>query len=121
MSAESYRRAARGPANEERIVSYSAEELRKRRPGKTDWARIDALTDDEIEAAMRDDAAWADLIDFDWSDAVVVTPKRKKAISIRLDEDVIDFFRSKGEGYQTRMNAVLRHYMNKTRKADAAE
>jgi uncharacterized protein (DUF4415 family) len=70
---------------------------------------------------MRDDPDWADLVDFDWSDAVVVLPRKKKAISIRLDDDVIDFFKSQGEGYQTRMNAVLRHFMEKTKKPDAAE
>ena len=35
----------------------------------------------------------------------------KKAISIRVDEDVLDFFRKEGEGYQRRINAVLRSYM----------
>ena len=70
---------------------------------------------------MRDDPDWADLIDFDWSDAVLVVPQKKKAISIRLDEDVIEFFKAQGEGYQTRMNAVLRHFMENTKKPDAAE
>lgn len=101
------------------ITRTSVHEPQK--PGKTDWVRVDALTDEEIESAMRSDPDWADLIDFDWSDAVVVTPKKKKAVSIRLDEDVIDFFKAQGEGYQTRMNAVLRHFMEKTKKADAAE
>lgn len=50
-------------------------------------------------------------IDIDWSDAVLVVPPRKKAISIRIDEDVLDFFKREGEGYQRRMNAVLRSYM----------
>ncbi len=70
---------------------------------------------------MRSDPDWADLIDFDWSSAVIVAPQKKKAISIRLDEDVIDFFKSQGEGYQTRINAVLRHFMEKSGKRDAAE
>jgi uncharacterized protein (DUF4415 family) len=53
----------------------------------------------------------------DWSedrnsgDAVLVIPPKKKAISIRVDEDVLDFFRHEGAGYQRRMNAVLRSYM----------
>jgi len=38
-------------------------------------------------------------------------PSKKKAISIRIDEDVLDFFKSQGDGYQRRMNAVLRSYM----------
>lgn len=50
-------------------------------------------------------------LDIDWSDGVVVMPAKKKAISIRIDEDVLDFFKSEGDGYQGRMNAVLRSYM----------
>jgi uncharacterized protein (DUF4415 family) len=43
-------------------------------------------------------------------------PPKKKAISIRIDEDVLDFFRREGEGYQRRMNAVLRSYMQQKSK-----
>jgi uncharacterized protein (DUF4415 family) len=55
-------------------------------------------------------------IDIDWSDAVLVVPPRKTAISIRVDEDVLDFFKSEGEGYQRRINAVLRSYMQQKAK-----
>ena len=107
--------------SEKRITRIPASEVHKLRPGKTDWARVDALTDEEIEASVRDDPDWANFIDVDWSKAVVVVPRKKKAISIRLDEDVVDFFKAQGEGYQTRVNAVLRHYMESTKKPDAAE
>jgi uncharacterized protein (DUF4415 family) len=81
-----------------------------RRKGKTDWAALDALTDEQIEEAVRNDPDAVPL-DIDWSDGVVVMPAKKKAISIRIDEDVLDFFKSGGDGYQGRMNAVLRSYM----------
>jgi len=101
--------------NKEHIVRYSAEEIREKiaRGEKTltDWARVDALTDEDIERAMRDDPDWADLIDVDWSKAEIVIPRAKKAISIRLDEDIVDFFQATGKGYQTRINAVLRHFI----------
>ena len=42
---------------------------------------------------------------------------RKEAISIKLDDDVLAFFRKQGRGYQTRINAVLRRYMQAQRKA----
>ena len=87
-----------------------------RRKGKTDWARFDAITDAEVEAAIANDPDWADFKDIDWSDAVLVMPPRKKAISIRVDEDVLDFFKREGEGYQRRMNAVLRSYMQQKSK-----
>jgi uncharacterized protein (DUF4415 family) len=87
-----------------------------RRKGKTDWARFDAMTDAEIEAAIADDPDWSEFKDIDWSDAVLVMPARKKAISIRVDEDVLDFFKKEGTGYQRRINAVLRSYMQQKAK-----
>ena len=88
-----------------------------RRKGKTDWAALDALTDEQIEASVRSDPDWSD--DFDWSEAVLVIPPKKKAISIRVDEDVLDYFKHEGAGYQRRMNAVLRSYVQQKRKAPA--
>jgi uncharacterized protein (DUF4415 family) len=87
-----------------------------RRKGKTDWARVDAMTDEEVEASIANDPGWAEFKDIDWSDAVLVMPAKKKAISIRVDEDVLDFFKREGEGYQRRINAVLRSYMQQKTK-----
>lgn len=47
-----------------------------------------------------------------WDNAELVMPKPKKAISLRVDEDIISFFKAEGPGYQTRMVAVLKAYMN---------
>ena len=49
---------------------------------------------------------------------LVIFPK-KKAISIRVDEDVLDYFKKEGAGYQRRINAVLRSYMQQKRKKRA--
>ena len=87
-----------------------------RRKGKTEWARVDKLTDADIEKAIASDPDWDEFKDIDWSNAVLVMPVKKKAISIRVDEDVLDFFKSGGEGYQRRMNAVLRSYMQQKSK-----
>lgn len=87
------------------------------RKGRTDWAKVDALTDEQIKAAMANDPEWADFKDFDWSQAVLVIPPKKKAISIRMDEDVLDYFKKQGAGYQRRINAVLRSFMNEKRKS----
>jgi len=86
-----------------------------RRKGKTDWARVDALTDEDIAKAVANDPD-AVPIDLDWSDAVLVMPSRKKAISIRVDEDVLDYFKKEGAGYQRRINAVLRSYVEQKQK-----
>jgi len=68
---------------------------------------------------MAQDPDWADFRDIDWSEAVLVIPPKKKAISIRVDEDVLDFFRKQGAGYQRRINAVLRSYVQDRRKKRA--
>lgn len=87
-----------------------------RRKGETDWARVDALTDAEIEASIANDPDWAEFKDIDWSEAVLVIPPKKQAISIRVDQDVLDYFRKQGTGYQRRMNAVLRSFVEQKRK-----
>ncbi len=105
--------------SKENIVRFTADEiLRKLAAGesKTDWARVDAMTDADIEAAMRDDPNWKDFLNVDWSNAVIVYPQPKSAISIRLDKDVVDFFKATGKGYQTRINGILRHYMQEVTK-----
>lgn len=73
---------------------------------KTDWQR---LRREEAEGPYEGEGD--EDIEVDWSKAVVVVPEPKKLVSLRLDRDVIDFFKSQGKGYQTRMNAVLRAYM----------
>jgi uncharacterized protein (DUF4415 family) len=74
------------------------------------------MTDDEVEASIANDPDWAEFKDIDWSGAVLVMPVKKKAISIRVDEDVLDFFKREGDGYQRRINAVLRSYMQQKAK-----
>jgi uncharacterized protein (DUF4415 family) len=55
-----------------------------------------------------------------WKRARVVMPppRGKKHLGLRLDQDVVDWFKAQGRGYQTRMNAVLRSYMQAQRKTD---
>ena len=52
-----------------------------------------------------------DEMDFDWDRAEIVEPATKKMISLRLDPDVLDWFKAQGKGYQTRINNVLRSYV----------
>jgi uncharacterized protein (DUF4415 family) len=106
--------------SEERIVRRKLSELRN---GKTDWARVDAMTEEEIDAAARSDPD-AQPVDVDapdfWAEAVLVFPS-KRMVCLRIDRDILDWFRSGGKGYQTRMNAVLRAYMEaqvKTKRSD---
>jgi uncharacterized protein (DUF4415 family) len=86
---------------------------------KSDLEKLRRLTDKEIDASLANDPDWEEFKDIDWSKAVLVIPPKKKAISIRLDEDVLDYFKREGSGYQRRMNAVLRSYMQQKRKKRA--
>lgn len=101
--------------SETTIVQKSQEEIRRElAEGKdrTDWERLEKLTDADIEAAVRDDPD-AVLLDEEWVQAArAVRPSgEKEQISIRLDKDVLDHFRAEGGGYQTRINNVLRAYV----------
>jgi len=78
--------------------------------GYADLARLRAMTEEEIMATSPPELA--DLPDDFWDEAVVVHyPEPKEPISLRVDRDVLSWFRDQGPGYQTRMNAVLRTYM----------
>ena len=48
----------------------------------------------------------------DWTDLKVAWPQPKQAISLRIDQDILSWFRDGGPGYQTRMNAVLRAFVD---------
>jgi uncharacterized protein (DUF4415 family) len=83
---------------------------RKSQTDQTDWKRIDAMKDEDI----------------DFSDVPEITPEmfaravrrrnfkvipRKKQITLRVDDDVLDWYKKQGRGYQTRINSLLRAYM----------
>lgn len=78
---------------------------------KTDWNRVDGLTEADLAQAIEDDP---DTFEpgADWIDkAAVPRPARdKERITVRLDADMLDWFRRQGRGYQTRINAILRAY-----------
>ena len=77
---------------------------------RTDWNRLRRLSAAEIHAGIEADAdAHATDEEF-WKNATLVLPRPKEAITIRLDADVLDWFR-RHKGYQTRINAILRAYM----------
>lgn len=69
------------------------------------------LEQDEEQIARTSPPELADLPEDFWDEAEVVVPPRKQAISLRVDGDVLVWFREQGAGYQSRMNAVLRSYM----------
>jgi uncharacterized protein (DUF4415 family)/uncharacterized DUF497 family protein len=110
----SYRPGERVAMKEKNITIVPREAPRKI---KSDLNKLRNLSDAEIEASIANDPDWSD--DWNWSEAVLVIPPKKKAISIRVDEDVLDYFKKEGAGYQRRINAVLRSYMQQKRKKRA--
>jgi uncharacterized protein (DUF4415 family) len=104
--------------SEGNITRISAQEaLRRIERGEslTDWARVRAMSDDEVDAAAAADPNWQD-IDPDWvAKAEPLSPVRKRHLTLALDEDVIDWFRAQDRHYRTRINAILRAYMTRHR------
>lgn len=86
-----------------------------RRPsrGRADLPRLGRQTETEIRRSSPPELA--DLPADFWDDAWVEAPVPKRAISLRVDADVLGWFRAGGPRYQTRMNAVLRSYMERMR------
>lgn len=80
------------------------------RKGKTDWERLKTVPDRDVRFTR--DAPRT--LPQDWARAVahrgLPVPPRKQQIALRVDVDVLEWFKAQGEGYQTRMNAVLREF-----------
>ena len=76
----------------------------------TDWAKIRAMKDSDITFTKDSPKTSPD----DWADAIfhrgLPLPARKEQIALRVDADVLTWFRAQGAGWQTRMNAVLKAY-----------
>jgi uncharacterized protein (DUF4415 family) len=106
--------------SKERIVRYTGKEIEEMiRSGqdKTDWARVETMTDEDIERAIADDPDWADFRKIDWSKAKMVNSEVKNSTSVTIDKDVIDFFQAAGKGYQARINAVLKDYVAEQKRS----
>jgi len=81
-----------------------------RRRGRTDLARLSEMTEKELQAVAASDPDNPPANDEWLRNAKLVERQRKEAISLRVDADVLAWFRSRGEGYQTLMNNALRSY-----------
>ncbi len=80
--------------SEARITRVSRKQL-ERMEDKTDWARVDALTDEDIERAVAEDPDAAPFwTEEDWKNARVVWPQGKAPVTLRLDRDIIAWFKA---------------------------
>jgi uncharacterized protein (DUF4415 family) len=105
-------------AKKDSIVRASAEQMRAMRvrgETRSDWAAAERLTAAEVERrADEDDGALPE----GWEDTVIIgVPEPARPVSIRLDADVLRWFKAAGPGYQTRINEVLRAFVKARRNA----
>lgn len=84
---------------------------------QTDWKAIDAMEDEDID--LSDDP---EVTPEQFSKAIVrrnLKPVNKSQITLRIDADVLEWFKSQGKGYQTHINSLLKAYMEaNTKKAE---
>lgn len=106
----------------ENMVGMTASDIRAgrdRHGSATDWERVDTMTEAEVEHNAVDDQLENGFVDSTgpiWAGLPPPFGTGKKLMSVRIDNDVVEWFKSQGKGYQTRMNAVLRSYMNAHRR-----
>lgn len=78
-----------------------------KKPTKTDLKALDALKDRDID--------YSDIPELDeefFANAEIIEPQKKQSVTIRYDKEIIDYFKeSVGQGYQTKINAVLKAYV----------
>jgi len=78
---------------------------------KTDWKKIDSMSEEELrQNAVSDPDNPPIDKDFLARAKQVQPPRAKQQITLRIDSDILDWFKEQGKGYQTMMNAVLRAY-----------
>jgi uncharacterized protein (DUF4415 family) len=82
-----------------------------KRESRTNWRKLATLPDERIDSSDIPELGE----DF-FREATVRMPKGKRQVSIRVDSDVLDWFKRQGKGYQTRINAVLRAYVRARRR-----
>jgi uncharacterized protein (DUF4415 family) len=78
--------------------------------------RLDAIRDDQIDFSDIPEITEAELRTKPFYSGLIPGPGKKKSVTIRLDEDMVKWFKRQGKGWQTKMNWVLRLYFASHRK-----
>jgi uncharacterized protein (DUF4415 family) len=77
----------------------------------TDWNKVDAMTNAALDEAIASDEGEQGLAP-DWTKAALVLPESKLSVNLRLERDIVDFFKAQGRGHISRMQAVLKAYVD---------
>ena len=94
------------------IKSYTAAELNsKRAESRTDLSKVDAMSEEELERLIADDEDEPGIRP-DWTQAKLILPRAKQSVHLRLEQDIIEFFKAHGRGHISRMQAVLKAYVD---------
>lgn len=97
---------------ERHIKSYTAAELKANRASsRTDLKKVDAMTEADLERRIAEDKDERDLRP-DWTKAKLVLPEPKQSVHLRLEQDIVAFFKAHGKGHISRMQAVLKAYVD---------
>ncbi len=78
---------------------------------RTDWARVDAMTDDEIDTSDSPELG----ADF-FANAKLWVPKNRRSVTLNVENEVLDWFEEQGPEYQYRINAALKIYADAHRR-----
>jgi uncharacterized protein (DUF4415 family) len=95
------------------ITRYSADDiktLQARGESRTNWQKAGSMDPEKLRASISSDADEAGL-EFDWTQASPVLPSPKAILHMRVDQEILDYFKAQGKGYQTAINAVLASYV----------
>ncbi|MFH0787625.1 MAG: BrnA antitoxin family protein [Pseudomonadota bacterium] len=97
------------------IKSYTATGLKaKRAESRTDFSKVDAMTDEKLDRLIAEDKDERGIRP-DWTRAKLILPHAKQSVHLRLEQDIIEFFKSLGKGHLSRMQAVLKAYVDAQR------
>ena len=104
--------------NAEHTKTYTLDELQAmKQTSNSDWARFDSTSEAELDRAAAEEERTFGFPPDSYENATVVLPVdrpedvEKERVTIRLDSDVLTFFKQAGRGYQTRINDALRLFM----------
>jgi uncharacterized protein (DUF4415 family) len=84
--------------------------LKKSQIGETDLKRLDAMTDEDIDFSDNPEIP-AEMFARGIVRRGLKAVQRKTQLTLRVDSDVVDWYKNQGPGYQTRINSLLRAYM----------